>query len=949
MQNELETICRVFIASANDVKAARDIVEKVCNDLTKAKWVINQKIRLLAERWESVFPSAGRPQDILNQLQRKCKIVVFIFYRKYGTGTMEEFFNAYDDWKKEENSPKIMVYFKGSLVRSKTENKDPQFIKILDFKDKIEKDELLLYRDFTTPKEFKKFLSADLESQILTLAPNPDDDPIKPTKKVLAIVSEKYRAWLNDITKNMDIGENREGGRAITVDLPELYVPLFSKDPDKKHEKGDEKDHSGIREPVEKDVEIETLAGRGETLLITGRAGSGKTTLAKYMARSIVNDQSENFKKGSLPILIYLSLLKKYPYENKDAKDLLDWCCKNNILKFLDLETILSFCENGRCVFILDGLDEADEGLRKFIDIAFADFRIVYKSLKVILLGRPHVTEGKVSFRLGDRKAHVRDLSPDQIRLFIDKWFSHVFGHGSSKGEELAKKMKSDILATKEIEDLTNNPLLLSTMCMLYNDSHELPDQRADLYRRYLAWLFFKLDEKAKVERFMMEMAATMMKGEDYGIDRHDAVRLLKKIYSSADLNHDHGLLFDRIEPATGLLEKKNGRYKFIHNTFREFLTARYFNHFATDSHYKVISPYIPKRAYEEVVKLFIGFLSLDNSGTANFIIEKIIGQKPKKGFYTHILAAEALLDIKKDHRKQDVETQVIEKMGSLVRNETSPLIRLKAAEAMGRLGYAKGIEEVVPISGGTYDLEGLGKKNIQAFEISKFPVTNHWYAKFIKEGGYETEGFWTGEGKKWLEVNKVTEPLYWRERRFNCPTSPVVGVSWYEAAAFCRWLTANDNKGFSYRLPTEEEWQAAAAGKEKREYPWGNEIDPQKCNYEQTGFNRTSPVGIFLQGKTPEGVHDLAGNVWEWTRSGYYQKKAYDDFPYDPEMDEIFRKKDVEQYANKYFEKDRVFPALRGGSFNSLRFNCRCANRYYDNPDERFSIIGFRCARIKL
>jgi formylglycine-generating enzyme required for sulfatase activity len=103
------------------------------------------------------------------------------------------------------------------------------------------------------------------------------------------------------------------------------------------------------------------------------------------------------------------------------------------------------------------------------------------------------------------------------------------------------------------------------------------------------------------------------------------------------------------------------------------------------------------------------------------------------------------------------------------------------------------------------------------------------------------------------------------------------------------------------------------------------------------------------LTGKPRRGVHDLGGNVWEWTRSGYHQKKAYEDFPYDPEMDFLFKKGDYAGYLKKKDEKSRVFPALRGGSFFIGGSNCRCAYRYFDDPDGRNSFVGFRCARITL
>jgi formylglycine-generating enzyme required for sulfatase activity len=439
-----------------------------------------------------------------------------------------------------------------------------------------------------------------------------------------------------------------------------------------------------------------------------------------------------------------------------------------------------------------------------------------------------------------------------------------------------------------------------------------------------------------------------MFEAGERGIDESEAVNILKIHYRLENGDKTHEDIFRRIEPATGLLQVESGRYTFIHLTFQEFLTARYLVDHSEDSYFDTISPYVGNKRYEEVVKLFIGFLSMRNSGAANSIARRILEpEAPKVDEY--LLAAESLLDIHKDNRQEKAVDLAMDRMQALIRRGEVPKILLRAGEALGRLGYTAGLEEFIPIPGGIYDLEGLGKKKIQTFEISRVPVTNFWYGQFMKAGGYETKEYWTKEGQKWLKKYNVTEPGYWRDRTYNCPTSPVVGVSWYEAAAFCNWLQTEKKDGFAYRLPTEEEWQAAAAGKEKRQYPWGNEIALQKCNYYETGLYRPSPVGIFLQGKTPEGVHDFGGNIGEWTRSSNHQKKAYEDFPYDSAMIELIMKEEYELFANKMVEKDRIIPTLRGGSFGDLSGYCRCALRLGCNPVVRNSTFGFRCARIKL
>ena len=212
-----------------------------------------------------------------------------------------------------------------------------------------------------------------------------------------------------------------------------------------------------------------------------------------------------------------------------------------------------------------------------------------------------------------------------------------------------------------------------------------------------------------------------------------------------------------------------------------------------------------------------------------------------------------------------------------------------------------------------------MGKVKIDDFELGKYPVTNSWFREFMEAGGYKNKEYWTDEGWKWRKKNGLTEPRYWHSRRWNCPNAPVVGVSWYEVVAFTNWLTGTLDDGYTYRLPTEQEWQAAAAGRKGNKYPWGNEWDKNKCNNVELRLDKTTSVGVFLSGNTPEndpdrmGIFaDMAGNVWEWVASKY----------------------DKETYT------------LRGGAWNYYHDICRCAMRGRLDPCNRSFILGFRCAR---
>ena len=129
----------------------------------------------------------------------------------------------------------------------------------------------------------------------------------------------------------------------------------------------------------------------------------------------------------------------------------------------------------------------------------------------------------------------------------------------------------------------------------------------------------------------------------------------------------------------------------------------------------------------------------------------------------------------------------------------------------------------------------------------------------------------------------RQSEPAFWRDPRFNHAAQPVVGVCWYEVRAYCAWLSAQT--GLAMRLPTEVEWEAAARGSDARAYAYGDVFDRLRANTIETRVRRTTPVGVFPDGRTPEGVDDLSGNAQEWTSSLFGEVGGAPwSYPYDPE-----------------------------------------------------------------
>lgn len=151
-------------------------------------------------------------------------------------------------------------------------------------------------------------------------------------------------------------------------------------------------------------------------------------------------------------------------------------------------------------------------------------------------------------------------------------------------------------------------------------------------------------------------------------------------------------------------------------------------------------------------------------------------------------------------------------------------------------------------------------------FSISKYPITNAQFAQFIEAGGYRKPHWWTQEGWQICQQNQWTMPRYWQAARFNQAEQPVVGISWYEAVAFCLWLS--EVAGQMIILPTEQQWQYAAQGHDARKYPWGDIWDASRCNVDS---EKPTPVKQYEgRGDSAFGVTDMVGNVWEWCLTSY-------------------------------------------------------------------------------
>lgn len=227
----------------------------------------------------------------------------------------------------------------------------------------------------------------------------------------------------------------------------------------------------------------------------------------------------------------------------------------------------------------------------------------------------------------------------------------------------------------------------------------------------------------------------------------------------------------------------------------------------------------------------------------------------------------------------------------------------------------------------------------VPAFELDSVPVTNGRFLEFVADDGYARAELWSDDGWRHRCEHDLQAPQFWERgdgsgwsrRAFGRtvpldPDEPVVHVCFYEAEAFARWAGG--------RLPTEIEWEKAArwnpADGRSRRYPWGDD-DPGP-HHANLGQRHLGPavVGAYPDGASPLGVHQLIGDVWEWTASPFEAYPGFRAFPY-------------REYSEVFFGDG--YRVLRGGSFGTDEVACRGTFRNWDLPIRRQIFAGFRVA----
>jgi iron(II)-dependent oxidoreductase len=223
---------------------------------------------------------------------------------------------------------------------------------------------------------------------------------------------------------------------------------------------------------------------------------------------------------------------------------------------------------------------------------------------------------------------------------------------------------------------------------------------------------------------------------------------------------------------------------------------------------------------------------------------------------------------------------------------------------------------EMVAVAAGSYEIgagpDGFAYDNerpahaveLDGFEVDRTPVTNGAFADFVAETGAAPPLYWERDGDGWLHT------AFGRREPVD-PGAPVVHVDWHQASAFAAWV--------GKRLPTELEWEAAAAG-----------ADRERANLDQLGFG-CAPAGAYGDAPADSGAVQMLGDVWEWTSSEFSPYPGFEAFPY-PEYSEVF-------FGSAY-------KVLRGGAWATSRAAVRTSFRNWDLPERSQIFSGLRCVR---
>ncbi len=783
---------------------------------------------------------------------------------------------------------------------------------------------------------------------------------------------KRYEYWRDRYTPLAGITEVR----AVVKDGPRLDLPMPFIPPgfEKLVEHGYGERVEVRRVPVD---DLRAAVAEHRQVILLGEPGSGKTTTLWRLAYDYAVAARDD-GRAALPVLVPLGgYTDPGPFDVYLARYLGPLA--------LHLET---YRASGRLVLLLDGLNEMPQ-------VGYAE-RV--GRIRQVLDRQPDETV-VVTCRALDyvvklerlQKLEISPLDQTRVQVFLHNYLGETAGErlfwAMSGGDEVralwetwqraggrwtefwtAEKMPEKVYSRTTLAQdrlwkrlrqepppllgLGRNPYMLLMTAQVYAAAGgELPANRAQLFAAFVDTLLKREQDRGEgmwaeadirsVKDGMAALAYAMQAEGERGttVERAWALNQLCQTVPDCDVER---LLY--LATSATLLDSSDVAVRFYHQLLQEYFAAREMGRRVAAgerlSYYWPAGGWWEPSGWEETAILLAGMKS-----DASALLADLADVNP-------IVAARCLLEGGAQASEVAHRKIIRSLMASLSSQQASATGRVQAGDALARLGdprfradawylpdepllgfvkvpagsFLMGTrEEDIPTLleqfGGErewYERETLQHPvDLPAYYIARYPVTVAQFRAFVRASSYEAQGPW----ESWSGPDN----------------HPVVGVAWYDAVAYCDWLTERLRAwegtpqplagllrvGAVARLPTEAEWEKAARGTDGRIFPWGDEPDPNRANYDDTGIGATSTVGCFPGGASPYVVLDMSGNVWEWCATKW--QDSYREYRDDnePEGDE-----------------PRV---LRGGAFYENARHVRCARRYRYSPNYRFRDFGFR------
>ena len=711
--------------------------------------------------------------------------------------------------------------------------------------------------------------------------------------------------------------------------------------------------------------------------VLLGDPGGGKTTTLLRLASHLLEKAQQDPRQG-IPLFLRLGLW------TTEGQPLADFIAAELGPLGTHLDSLL---RQKRAALLLDGLNElptnqreekypqvkslVDQhpGLIAIVSCRELDYTVDLKfdRLTIAPLDPLRIREFAGKY-LGEEKGEQlfwRLAGGDEVRQVFEKWQQagagfelfwsapdiprenpNVYGATSSNEDQIWRDKVHD---RHSLMELARNPYMLLMLTSVFAKEGALPANRGQLFDKFVSTLLTREkigpDDRQPLLHGLAHLAFTMQSqpARETTADGRPAGALT--VLPRTDVALVLGERSIYLAGSTGILSVGD-EIRFTHQLLQEYFAARHLDEeikadrldaaqiWPTDHWWE-------RTNWEETLILLTGRLG-DESWR---VIEWVTKGNPE-------VAALCLTRSGASFREETRRTWIDNLAPRLtdLSSDPEPLARAAVGRAIGLVGLdrRRGVgtrplaidgsspHEIpdfdwVEIPAGRFvygdDSEYAAKPEeveLPTFFISRYPVTMAQFQTFLDDPqGVSDTRWWTGLAAK--ESQRQIEP-----QRFKYLNHPRETVNWYQAIAFCRWLSWRlggeyDLKKiaqWAVRLPTEHEWEKAARGTDGRIYPYLGEFDPAKGNTDQTGIGQTSAVGIFPEGASPFGVMDLSGNVWEWCLNEY--------------------KKPLKEVSRIGLTSAQNRP-LRGGSWANGQDVARAVYRNDVFPYLRVDGVGFR------